>query len=66
MLPPTALDFRSLSVLSLKDMTYLLRRMRAQDRIEGREPLDWDENDYAVADETRFGRIYTQQIHGKM
>ena len=47
-------------------MTYLLRGMRAQDRIEGREPLDWDENDYAVADETRFGRIYTQQIHGKM
>jgi hypothetical protein len=35
-------------------MTYLLRRMRAQDRIEGREPLDWDENDYAVVDETRF------------
>jgi len=32
-------------------MTYLLRRMRAQDRIEGREPLDWDENDYAVVDE---------------
>jgi hypothetical protein len=24
-------------------MTYLLCRMRAQDRIEGREP-DWDEN----------------------
>ena len=66
MLPPTALDFRSLSVLRLRDMTYLLRRMRAQDRIEGREPLDWDENDYAVVDETRFGRIYTQQIHGKM
>ena len=66
MLPPTALNFRSLSVLSLGDMTYLLRRMRAQDRIEGREPLDWDENDYAVVDETRFGRIYTQQIHGKM
>jgi hypothetical protein len=29
-------------------MTYLLLRMRAQDRIEGREPLDWDENDYTV------------------
>ena len=45
-------------------MTYVLRRMRAQDRIEGREPLNWDENDYAVVDEARFGRIYMQQIHG--
>jgi hypothetical protein len=47
-------------------MTYLLRKMRAQARIEGREPLDWDENDYAVVDEARFGRIYIEQIHGKM
>jgi hypothetical protein len=30
--------------------------MRAQDRIEGPEPLDWDENDYTVLNETRFGR----------
>ena len=40
--------------------------MRAQDRIDGREPLDWDEDDYAVLDETQFGRIYMQRIHGKM
>src|SRR5262245_45527201 len=38
-------------------MTYLFagehvtNQVRAQDRIEGREPLDWDENDYAVIDE---------------
>ena len=48
------------------NMTYLLRKMRAQDRIEGRAPLDWDENDYAVVDETRFGRIYQERIHGEM
>jgi hypothetical protein len=46
-------------------MTYLLRRMRAQDRIEGREPLDWDENDYAVVDDIQFGRIYQELIHGE-
>jgi len=28
--------------------------------------LDWNENDYAVVDEARFGRIYTELIHGKM
>jgi len=47
-------------------MTYLLRRMRGQDRIEGREPLGWDENDYAVVDESRFGRIYAERIHGEI
>jgi hypothetical protein len=46
-------------------MTYLLRRMRAQDRLEGREPLDWDENDYAVVDDVQFGRIYQELIHGE-
>jgi len=35
----------------------------AQDRTEGREPLDWEENDYAVVDEARFGRIYMELIH---
>jgi hypothetical protein len=47
-------------------MTFLLRKMRAQARIEGLEFLDWDENDYAVVDETRFGRICMERIHGKM
>ena len=28
--------------------------------------MDWNENDYAVVDEARFGRIYTELIHGKM
>src|SRR5215471_7018047 len=49
--------FRSLSV-HRSSMTYLLRTMRAQDRIDGRQPLDLGENDYAVVDEARFGRIY--------
>ena len=47
-------------------MTYLLRKTRAQARIEGWESADWDENDYAVVDETRFGRIYLERIHGEM
>ena len=46
-------------------MTYLLRKMRAQARIEGLEFLDWDENDYAAVDDARFGRIYLERIHGK-
>jgi hypothetical protein len=65
MLPPTALDFVPCSFLD-RGMAYLLRTMRGQDRIEGREPLDWDENDYAVVDDIQFGRIYMERIHGKM
>jgi hypothetical protein len=41
-------------------MTLVLRKQRAQDRIEGREPLDWADDDYAVVDETMIGRIYRQ------
>ena len=47
-------------------MTLLLRRMRAHDRIEGREPIDTGEDDYAVVDETRIGRIFREPIHGEM
>jgi hypothetical protein len=47
-------------------MTLILRRMRAQDRIEGREPVDTGEDDYAVVDETRIGRIYREPTHGQM
>ena len=47
-------------------MTLILRRMRAQDRIEGREPVDTGEDDYAVVDETRIGRIYREPIHGEL
>lgn len=43
-------------------MTLVFRPERAQDRIEGREPLDWRENDYAVIDETRIGRIYRHHV----
>jgi hypothetical protein len=31
-------------------MTLVPRKQRAQDRIEGREPLDWADDDYAVVD----------------
>jgi hypothetical protein len=47
-------------------MTLILRRMRAQDRIEGHEPVDTGEDDYAVVDETRIGRIYREPIRGEM
>ena len=43
-------------------MTLLLRQQNAQDRIEGREPFGWNDNDYAVVDETRIGRIYREQL----
>ena len=55
----------SLSVLILS-VTLLLRKQRAQDRIEGREPLDWRDENYAIVDETKVGRIYTQRIHEEM
>jgi hypothetical protein len=44
-------------------MTLILRKHRTQDRIEGREPLDWGEEDYIVVDETRIGRIYKEWVH---
>ncbi len=47
-------------------MTLLLRKQRAQDRIEGREAFDWPDDDYAIVDETRVGRMYAQRIHGEM
>jgi hypothetical protein len=47
-------------------VTLLLRKQRAQDRIEGREPLDWRDENYAIVDETKVGRIYTQRIHEEM
>jgi hypothetical protein len=37
-------------------MTLVLRKQRAEDRIEGREPPpDWSHNDYAVVDEKVVG-----------
>ncbi len=47
-------------------MTLLLRKQRAQDRIERREPLDWRDENYAIVGEIKVGRICTQRIHGEM
>ena len=47
-------------------MTIILRKQRVHDRIEGREPLDWGEHDYAVLEETTVGRIYRQHFHGDL
>ena len=46
-------------------MTLLLRRQNAQDRHEGREPLPWEHDDFAVLDdERRIGRMYREQLPG--
>lgn len=46
-------------------MTLLLRKQRAQARIEGLEPANWPDDDYAVVDDTVIGRIYRETIHGE-
>ena|SRR6266481_6557088 len=43
-------------------MTLILRKQTAEDRVEGRQPLDWGEDDYAMVDETPIGRIFKQQM----
>jgi hypothetical protein len=43
-------------------MTLILRMQQAQDRIEGQEPFERGADDYAVIEETRIGRIYSQQL----
>jgi hypothetical protein len=47
-------------------MPLLLRKTRTQARIEGLDPTIWDEDDYAILDETKVGRLYTQRIHGEV
>ena len=47
---------------SSEAMTLTLRMQKAQDRIERREPVERGEDDYAVIDETRIGRIYSKQL----
>jgi len=47
-------------------MTLPLRKTRAQARIERLDPKIWDEDDYAILDETKVGRIYSQRIHGEL
>jgi len=44
-------------------MTLLLRRQNAQDLVEGRQPLPWEHDDFAVLDdETVIGRMYREQM----
>ena len=44
-------------------VTLLLRRQNAQDRIEGRAPFGWRDDDYAVLDNgTRIGRMYVEEL----
>jgi hypothetical protein len=43
-------------------MTIFLRKQRAQDVIEGREPMDWSDTDYAVVDGFTVGRIYRERL----
>jgi len=46
-------------------MTLILRKQTADDRVEGRQPLDWGEDDYAVVDSPRSGaakRLYPKDL----
>jgi hypothetical protein len=44
-------------------MTLLLRRQNAQDRHEGRQPLPWKHDDFAILDdEIVVGRMYLEQL----
>jgi hypothetical protein len=57
------LDLCSLPVLSWGML--LLRKSSAQARIEGWDPRNWSDDDYAVVDDTIVGRIYREMIIGK-
>src|SRR5260370_15744569 len=46
-------------------MTLLLRKSSAQARIEGWDPCNGSDDDYAVVDDTIVGRIYREMIIGK-
>jgi hypothetical protein len=46
-------------------MTLVVRKSRAQARIDRLETVDWGDDDYAVNDETTVGRIYKEMIHGE-
>ena len=47
-------------------MTLRLRKTRVQASIDGLDPAIWDDDDYAILDEAKVGRLYTQRIHGEM
>jgi hypothetical protein len=46
-------------------MARLLRKSSAQARIEGWDPRNRSDDDYAVVDDTIVGRIYREMIIGK-
>ena len=46
-------------------MAFFLRKSSAQARIEGWDPRNRSDNDYAVVDDTLVGRIYREMILGK-
>jgi hypothetical protein len=46
-------------------VTLLLRKSSAQARIEGWDPRNRSDDDYAVVDDTIVGRIYREMILGK-
>ncbi len=46
-------------------MTLLLRKSSAQARIEGWDPSNRSDDDYAVVDDTIVGRIYREMIPRK-
>jgi hypothetical protein len=58
------LDFVPCLFLSL-GMTLLLRKSSAQARIEGWDPRNRSDDDYAVVDDTIVGRICREMILGK-
>jgi hypothetical protein len=45
-------------------VTIFLRKMKAHDVIEGREPGPWGEDDYAVVEGKMIGRIYRDRVPG--
>ncbi len=47
---------------SSEAMTLVLRMQEAQNRIERLEPVERGADDYAVIDEIKIGRIYSQQL----
>jgi hypothetical protein len=54
--------------VSRPPMTLLLRKMRAQARVEGLNPDIWADDDYAIVDpdiNKRVGRIYPEIILGE-
>jgi hypothetical protein len=42
----------------------ILREQNAQERIEGRQPLGWADDDFAVVDDVVIGRIYKERTPG--